>query len=272
MKKVLYLLVIQCLLSSCASLIKQKDLRVQDIEFASFKSYVRDNQFNKFKERLGMRKVTPQASLQLLNIATGDNNFHLVRTSYHCQPKFVSLILKNEGKLSSRHLGGILANQCLASLKAVEKQLSPAIIADATQKYYIQTMNEKKLLKLIKPIMKILKLKKNQGLPETTIAKSNISKAAIRYDKKLKDLKFSKTPEGIEQSDANQICGLKEMSNKYKSHIKEEREKAKISGYVNVINLKKWGDYAYTYDKKTTTRAKAYKSKYKEKFDFKRCK
>jgi hypothetical protein len=127
------------------------------------------------------------------------------------------------------------------------------------------------IIELLSPLGKVLKLKNNQKLAVTAIAQKNINNAIKNYEQRLKDIQLSKTPEGIEQTFANKICDFSNMSIKYKSHIKDERQRGKISGYINVVKVKKWGDYAYEYDKKTASNANTYKMKYKEKFDFKRC-
>lgn len=80
-----------------------------------------------------------------------------------------------------------------------------------------------------------------------------------------------KNPVQREQIMAGRICGPLLKYRDLKGAIDEERERGKISGFVDAGKLKKWGDWAFGAKKEADRAIASYKSEFEKDFDEKRC-
>jgi hypothetical protein len=86
-------------------------------------------------------------------------------------------------------------------------------------------------------------------------------KSAANYAAKIEDNRiFNNSADGILESACESYLA---MQKKY-AYIAEEKEKGRISGYVNVSYLKEWGDQAYHYKKEFNEYNEQYKAKTKK--------
>lgn len=90
---------------------------------------------------------------------------------------------------------------------------------------------------------------------ESCKAKEALMKVAQTMQKEIKDREYAGSSQGV----LDEVCNSHAEMQNYLGLIKEENEKGKISGYVNKIALKQWGDRAYSAKKEF----EAYSAQYK---------
>lgn len=94
---------------------------------------------------------------------------------------------------------------------------------------------------------------KHQG--ESCKAKDTLMKVGEAMKKEVQNREYAASPQGI----LDEVCNSHAQMQNYLDLINEENEKGKISGYVNKVALKQWGDRAYSAKKEF----EAYSAQYK---------
>ncbi|MCT4642490.1 MAG: hypothetical protein N4A33_09370 [Bacteriovoracaceae bacterium] len=283
--KYVQILIVTTLISSCSSLLK-KPLKTYEHDYLNAIEKIQTNDFNEFKNIMKKYLLTDQkvltgllkASTSKVNYKTNyyvtkDVNFQQVRTEQFCRPKFLDYLLKKDAKLQADHIKGIFANLCTKSFSLIKRKVTPLMLKESTKNYTLHAVSsfttKDSILRFLKPIMQITKQSPNNK--DLIAVKNNLIKAASSLEKELKSIEYYKTPAGIEQKEANSICYEKGWEQKYKKYIVEEKRRGKLSGFVNAIKLKKWGDYLYQHRVKLKQKMDRYQFKYKERFNIKRC-
>lgn len=81
----------------------------------------------------------------------------------------------------------------------------------------------------------------------------------------------AESPEGKTRAAVREICYEQEEIDRVTMEIREEKEKGKVSGLVDLIKLKNWGDELYDRRKKQDALKKAHQELTKKKFDMNSC-
>jgi len=82
-----------------------------------------------------------------------------------------------------------------------------------------------------------------------------------------KDAAFLASPEGARYH----ACEESHEAKKYRQYIKIENQKGRISGFVNKVNLKEWGDSVYYHEQEIKKYEKEYKKRTGKNINLKEC-
>ena len=214
----------------------------------------------------------------------------------YCRPQFVkhlvsmgakpteSMKIKKKGDLPVHsqikigHLSGAINSFCLESVEFLLNKLSPSEVTQATKSYqlikYEKYANDKTIApQMVKIAVALINKNKehckshNQSCEAVEYVKSDIEKFKGRENKR----NYLATKEGKIETLSSEICQHLTTKEDYLQMMKEEREKAKISGLVNKLKLKAWGDKAYEEEKIAQKKIKSFRSLSSKKFPLSRC-
>lgn len=241
-----------------------------------FKSLLKDYKFsNDFLQETFDRLTISNPTYSKME-KFDSNFFYQSDRNGMCEPQHLKLLIERKIKIDKRHIAGLVRSSCKKGVELLLPKIDQKGLNKVSKIYYVPSnfteKYQKKLMTVLQPIVLKQKeqCKKNDKLACDTL--ENFKTAITSYDKRYRQYNHSKTPEGKEQIHANEICDLKNSKAKYQSLISEERAKGQISGYVNAVKLKQWGDKVYKLGKEMNKTAKTYKANYKAEFNYKRCK
>jgi len=223
-------------------------------------------------------KFFDHATIKKANLKSVNSNsfYRYKRTKAYCRPEIVQMLIQAGGKPSHHHIKGILANSCQKSLEAVLNAISPKVWLITLRNYEVHLdfseQFQTRLGKTLQPLIKNLSAGCKSTQKASCEAKDALASKLKDYEKQYRHNKFLKTNKGKRWKDEQQICDHYRKSQYYKSLASEEKERGKVSGFVNATQMKKWGDYAYRYKKNFNKSKNSYEDKFNLKFKPSSCK
>lgn len=225
----------------------------------------------------------------LLKMATGETKRPKI-----CSPEALQVLADKKKKIRTKSIHGIsgkntfqlymtkklidglinnvIENECEKSIPILRTILDQDSFFNLGKSYkIISDINEPKQLAL-GTYMRIIIASCKEKKAEACLAQAHLKSEVERFEEILTRKAWRKTPEGQEDLLANEIC---DHYLNWKGNIKamkEEHEKGKVSGFVNKVYLKEWGDEAYEDKKKMREHMAIYKIRFKKSFSTKnRC-
>jgi len=287
-----------------SNIIEQKDARLLD-------SYLFENDFVKFEALMKGKdshyywgNIKGGFGHKLLSMATSSKNWDSqnrraqLSNQQLCRPKFVEYLISKgaiptENKLEfsgntkgrnfhpnnkAGHLTGAINNKCPKVIEILLSKIDKESIAIATQLYSLKEMDSYSNHTVLVPIMtnilktlivsnKKLCVANNSNCKALAHLKREVDLFGKREDKR----RYLASNEGQIEQILNQLCGHNLNKSKYLNLIKEEKEKGKVSGYINVLKVKQWGDRAFEEGKEIKVKSNTYKKLSGKSFTAKNC-
>ncbi len=211
-------------------------------------------------------KICTPDSFQILadkksRIRNSKINRYSKKTTYefYMTKEFIDRLVKN-----------VVDNECEKSVPILRKVLDQDSFFNFGKHYKIPyEMSDTKQLTLLAYIKIVAEACKKKS-KEACLALENLKREVLAFEENFQKKAWRKTPEGQEDLLANQICGHYLDWQANLKAMKEEHEKGKISGFVNKVDLKEWGDEAYEEQKEMKKKMAAYKVRFKETFSTKK--
>lgn len=251
-----------------------------------------DHYWGKLKGPFGYKLLGLATSVS--NIEAHTSRQELIKEPY-CRTQFVKYLI-NKGvapsntieqkfksspikmKLKEGHLAGAINSFCPGSIELLSKNMHPDQVAQSSMVFNMRKYEtDKYILQKVENIgltFKTLKKINDQFCTKTR----NNCEASLHLKNEMKGTRqrserdtFLASKAGKAHTLKNKICSELRSVQLNKQKIAEERDKGKVSGFVNASKLKKWGDAAFAATQSVKHKSKLFRSLAQQNFDLKMC-
>jgi hypothetical protein len=295
-------LVALCLASQ---MVQAKEL--SNSEQSKVKAAIQENNLEALKTLLKDRPSWPEfgefgrgGGQYILWLATNPTPWHTGRSinqpiSYRehrvCRPQIVKHLLAEGVKPTEEffggettkngHLRGAIMSGCGTSVELLVPKMSKRDVMAATFSFktheFEDIVNDPEKAPLIVKTAQVL-IEFNKANCNDTDEGGAFCEAEKHIKTQIKNFveaeerrMKAESPEGRTRAATREICYEQEEIERVTEEIHEEKEKGKVSGLVDLIKLKNWGDELYERHKKQEAFKKAYQDLTKKKFNMKDC-
>ena len=209
--------------------------------------------------------------------------------NFVCRPEIVKYLIDegvkpteqffSRGDVNNGHLTGAIRAGCVPVVKLLLEQMTQKDITEASKRFRMDVYgniygDEKKQTKVAevgKALVEYNKKYCEQGNESSCEAKAHVVSSIKEFIDEAEQYEYSNSKEGQTKALESKICATVVGNANFKEKMKEEREKAKISGFIDKLKMKNWGDNLYLGEKLQKKYISEYKTITGKSFNLKKC-